>query len=133
MIYNIQIFDWLWTLWNISFRHSQFNIKHNLMHILLHLIWFHKIIISTNSRENQVFNLSLIKYIFSKISFKANNRKKKEAFRLRPGWEIVCVQAPSIIYLQNWWLMIKRNFVDIFIHNSEIKATLIHWSIFQIF
>ena len=29
----------------------------------------------------------------------------------------------SVICLQSWWLMIKRNFVNTFIHNSEKKTT----------
>ena len=31
-----------------------------------------------NARENQVFNLLLIEYIFSKKNWKAENRNKKE-------------------------------------------------------
>ena len=58
--------------------------KHSLMYISLHLIWFHKIHIKyvkrkpprtmigkkMNTKENQVFSLLLIKHIFSKKTTK---------------------------------------------------------------
>ena len=57
-----------------------------------------------NSRENQVFNLLLIEYIFSKKKMKSKKQKEKGAYGLSPGWKIAHIQMLSIIYLPSWWL-----------------------------
>ena len=58
-----------------------------------------------------MFKLGLIGYTFSKDNTKQNT-KEKGGYELNPGWNMVCIQVPSIIYLRSWRLMIKRNFVD---------------------
>ena len=101
---------------------SVYFMKHSLMHISLHLIWFHEIhiwhlkrkplrtIIITKNEFKRVFNLLL--YIFSKKTGKQKKNKDKGEYGLIPRWKIVCIQVPSIIYLRRWWLMRKRNFED---------------------
>ena len=71
---------------------SDYFIKHSLIYISLHLIWFHEIHkckkeASTNydrkkmkTKENQVFSLLVIEHIFSKNTTKQKTKRKRSVW-----------------------------------------------------
>ena len=63
-----------------------------------------------NTKENQVFSLLLIEYIFSKKNYKAKHETKKE----RMGYALVECRRPSAFNNIFAELIVKdkRNFVD---------------------
>ena len=71
--------------------------KHGLIYISLHLIWFHEIHIKYVKRKPSRTMIG------KKMNTKDNQKgNEKGAYGLSPGWKIVCIQVSSIIYLRSW-------------------------------
>ena len=67
--------------------------------------------------KNECKRESSVQFVTDRVDIflkKLQNKKqnKKGAYGLSPNWKIICTQVPSMIYSRNWWLMIKKNFVD---------------------
>ena len=65
--------------------------------------------------KNEYKRESSVQFVNGRVDIfkkKLQNKKQNEkgAYGLSPNRKIVCIQVPSIIYLRNWWLMIKKSF-----------------------